>query len=112
MRKLRNNFITRLRHHVEFLEQSSASALEDEQWQCRLACAVEIVPICGMKPHIVEDFGFGHLVTEKLFVIHARFHPEIHDKMRIYYERRVFTIKRVINVNERSRYLYIIAQEE
>lgn len=108
----RKGFSSRLKHYVEFWENISESELAAENWVKQHECFVELTPIYDTKPHSIEDFSFGHLVTEKYYSISARFNPDLHDKMRIHYNDRVFAVKRIINVKERSRYMYMIVQEE
>ena len=100
-----------LKHSVMFIENASKSELEDQDWQKRYVTFADVRPMYDDKFGSIEKFSFGHIVTEAFCMFKIRFTEKIHTKMRIIFKRRMFEIKRIINHNESSKVLKIIALE-
>ena len=100
-----------LKHSIIFIENISKTELEDQDWQEKYTTFADVRPMYDNKFGSVEKFSFGHIVTEAFCMFRIRFTDKIHSKMRIMFKRRMFEIKRIINDNEASRVLKIIALE-
>ena len=94
-----------------FIENVSKSELEDQDWQERYVTFADVKPMYDDKFGSIERFSFGHIVTEAFCMFKIRFTDMVHAKMRIIFKRRMFEIKRIINHNEASKVLKIIALE-
>lgn len=105
------SFANLLKHAITFIENTSNSELEEQNWQERYSTFADIKPMYDDKFGSIEKFSFGHVVTEAFFMFKIRFTDAIHGKMRIIFKRRIFEIKRIINHNEASKVLKIIALE-
>lgn len=101
----------KLSHEISFLENRTISELEDEDWQEKLRCFAEIKPLYDNKFGSIENFSFGHIVTENFFMFKIRYLPDLCTKLRIGYQDRIFEIKRIINIAEKNEILQIIALE-
>lgn len=102
----------RLNHYINFLENISRDELQEPEWREKFSCYADIRPVNPLYTRLVEPISFGHVVTERNFVILVRYHAEITDKLRISYNSRYFEIKQIINLSEKNKYLNIIAQEK
>jgi len=100
-----------LKHAVSFIENISQSELEDQDWQEKYVTFADVRPMYDNKFGSIENFSFGHIVTEAFFMFKIRFTEAVHPKMRIIFKRRMFEIKRIINDGEASKTLKIIALE-
>ncbi|WPY00222.1 Phage head-tail adaptor protein [Candidatus Trichorickettsia mobilis] len=100
-----------LKHQVKFLENVALHEIEFEDWQEKLVAYADIQPACDNRLNILEQFSFDHVMTEALFLFRLRFIAGITIKLRINFNSRLFEIKRIINLNERNRWLQIIALE-
>ncbi len=98
-------------HRIIFLENRTQNELEEGDWQEVCASFAEINPMYDNKFGSIEKFNFGHIVTEAFFMFKIRFIEGINPKMRIGFSKRLFEIKRIINVSEKNRILQIIALE-
>lgn len=110
MNKKHNINSRKLLHEIVFMELNSA-VFEEEKWEIKFRGFAEILPICDAKFETIEDFNFGHVMTEAYFLFKMRFCVEINNKMRIVFKKRKFEVKRIINIDEQNRYLNIIALE-
>jgi SPP1 family predicted phage head-tail adaptor len=108
---VRSTLSALLSHRVIFLENKTANELEDQDWQEVYRSFAEIKPMYDNKFGSIEKFNFGHIVTEAFFMFKIRFTEKINPKMRISFSRRIFEIKRIINVLEKDKILQIIALE-
>lgn len=109
---MRNYPLTQLlKHTITFLENISASEFEDQDWEEKYIAFADVRPMYDNKFGSIETFSFGHIVTEAFFMFKIRFTEEVHTKMRIAFNRRMFEIKRIINDKEEGKVLKIIALE-
>jgi len=109
---MRNYPLTNLlKHVVSFVENISASELEDQDWQEKYVTFADVRPMYDNKFGSIENFSFGHVVTEAFYMFKIRFTEVVHPKMRVIFKRRMFEIKRIINDGEASKTLKIIALE-
>lgn len=100
-----------LNKEIILLENKSISELEDDNWQEFMRSFAEIKPLYDSKFGSLENFSFGHIVTENYFMFKIRYLPNLNTKMRISFEGRNFEIKRIINLHEKSEIIQIIALE-
>lgn len=109
---MKSHILTNLLNHaITFVENTSKSELEDQNWEDKYVTYADVRPMFDNKLGSLEKFSFGHIVTEAFFCFKIRFTEEVHSKMRIIFKRRMFEIKRIINEKEASRVLKIIALE-
>lgn len=109
---MKNHPITNLlKHSIIFIENVSKNELEDQDWQEKYTTFADVKPMYDNKFGSLEKFSFGHIITEAFYMFKIRFTEKINSKMRIIFKRRMFEIKRIINHNEASRVLKIIALE-
>ena len=102
---------TILTHRIIFIENINDNELTDAVWREKLTSFAQVKPLYDNKFGSIEKFTFGHLVTEAYFMIKIRFTELINSKMRIKFNGRIFEIKRIINVSEKSKIMQIIALE-
>ena len=107
----RNQLSALLSHKIVFLENKSRNELEEQNWQEIYSSFAEIKPMYDNKFGSIEKFNFGHIVTEAFFMFKIRFTDQVNPKMRICFSRRIFEIKRIINIAEKNKILQIIALE-
>jgi head-tail adaptor len=100
-----------LRHRIIILENTNQADLGQELWQERYSTFAQIKPIYDSKVGSLENFDFGHVVTEGYFMFKIRALPDLNSKMRISFKNRLFDIKRIIDIDERGRLFKIIASE-
>lgn len=99
-----------LKHQISIIENISINEIE-EDWQEKYITFASIKPLYSNKVESIENFSFGHIVTEEYFLFKVRWERDITNKMRIQFKERIFEIKRVIDVTESSKWLQIIALE-
>ncbi|MGV2432261.1 MAG UNVERIFIED_CONTAM: phage head closure protein [Rickettsiaceae bacterium] len=100
-----------LDHEITFLENITASQIDEENWVEKYRCYANIRPMYDNNFGSIESFSFGHIVTEAYFMFKIRYSLEVTDKMRIKFNDRIFEIKRIINIGEGNRVLQIITLE-
>jgi len=108
---MRDSVPGKLSHEIIFLENITNSDLEDENWVEKSRAFAEIRPLYDNKFGSIENFTFGHIVTENFFMFKIRYFPDVSTKMRIQYQERNFEIKRIINLSEQNQFLQIISLE-
>ena len=109
---MRNYPLTNLlKHSIMFIENVSISELEDQDWKEKYVTFADVKPMYDEKFGSIEKFSFGHIVTEAFYMFKIRFTDKVHAKMRIMFKGRMFEIKRIINHNEASKVMKIIALE-
>lgn len=99
-----------LKHRISILENISINEIE-ERWEEKDITFAAIKPLYNNKVDSIENFSFGHMVTEEYFLFKIRWLLNIDNKMRIKFKKRIFEIKRIIDVTESSKWLQIIALE-
>ncbi len=104
--------ITHLLHHsVVFLVNVNKNEMQDQDWQEIYTTFADVKPLYETG-HIVQDkYAFGNVLSEAFCVFRIRFTEKVNVKMRILYKRRMFEIKKIINQDEESKILKIIALE-
>lgn len=100
-----------LKHRITIIENVNQEELGGEIWREKYTTFAEIKPLYDSKVGSVENFSFGHVVTEGYFMFKIRALLGVTSKMRIRFHERLFEIKRIIDVDERGRILKIIALE-
>lgn len=103
--------IKNLRHQIELHENISQSEIEQGVWRKKLLVYAEIQAVSDNIIPMLENLNFNHIITEALFLFKLRFTESINVKMRIVFNKRTFEIKRIINFQEKNRWLQIIALE-
>jgi len=102
---------TKLKHRISLLENTNAEALGAEAWREKYTTFAEINALYDSKVGSLENFDFGHIVTEGYFLFKIRALEGVNIKMRIGFKERFFEIKRVLDLCEEGRVLKIVALE-
>ncbi|MFY9589575.1 phage head closure protein [Rickettsia endosymbiont of Halotydeus destructor] len=105
------SIVRNFQHQIKFLENFAANVIDKDRWEEKLTVYAEIKPLCDNKFIALENISFRHVITEGFFLFKIRFVKNITTKMRILFKERQFEIKRIININEKSKFLNIIALE-
>ena len=100
-----------LRHQIKFLENMKLIDIEPDNWVHKLTTYASLNHIGEANFDTIENFSFGHVMTESLFIFKLRFIQGINHKMRIVFSTRQFEIKKIINPLELNKLLTIIALE-
>lgn len=103
--------VKNFRHQIKFLENIILEPMEEDKWIEKFTAYAEIKPLCDSKFLALENINFGHVITEGYFLFKIRFVKNITTKMRISFKEREFEIKRIIDVEEKNKFLNIIALE-
>jgi SPP1 family predicted phage head-tail adaptor len=104
-------FYQNLKHQIIFLENFSQNELEPGVWTEKITTYAEIQAASECNFENLENFNFGHVITEAYFLFKIRYQSEITNKMRIKFKERIFEIKRIINVAEKNRLMNLISLE-
>jgi SPP1 family predicted phage head-tail adaptor len=107
----KKTLIAKLVHNITFLENVAESVSEDQLWQEKYNCFAEIMPLSDYKYMSIEGLSFGNFITEEYYLFKIRYIDGLTKDLRISFRRKLYSIKRIINVGERDRILNIIAQE-
>jgi SPP1 family predicted phage head-tail adaptor len=111
MTKKKKTFITKLAHNINFLENVADSPSVDQVWQEKYNCFAEIIPLSDCKYMSLEGMNFGNLITEEYYLFKIRYMDGLTKALRISFRRKLYLIKRIINIGEKNRFLNIIALE-
>lgn len=109
MRK--NSLYKSLKHPINFLVNDNKDEYAEENWQIWQSCFAAIIPLYDHKISSLENFDFGHVVTEGYFIFKIRSLKDVSLAMRIKFENRCFQIKRIIDLHESKQVMKIIALE-
>lgn len=105
------NLAKKLNHQIKFLENQRRSEIEDENWLETITTFAEIIPLSDTSFKTIENFNFGHVMTESYYIFRIRYNQRINNNMRISYNKKNFEIKRIINVDEKNIAMQIIVLE-
>ncbi len=108
---MNKSLVKNFNHKIIILENYSNSELEREIWREKYSLYAEIISIGDNKFEIIEGLKFGHVMTEGYFIFKTRFTENITNKMRILFKNRLFEIKRITNIGERSKLMKILGLE-
>lgn len=100
-----------LRHQIKFLENMKLIDIEPDNWAEKITTYASLNHISETNFDTIENFSFGHVMTESLFIFKMRFISGINNRMRILFNIRQFEIKKIINPMELDKLLTIIALE-
>lgn len=59
----------------------------------------------------LEGMNFGNLITEEYYLFKIRYMDGLSKALRISFRRKLYSIKRIINIGEKDRFLNIIGLE-
>ncbi len=107
----RKTLIAKLVHNINFLENVSESATNDPVWQEKYNCFAEVLPLSDCKYMPIEGFSFGNFITEEYYLFKVRYMDGLNKNLRISFCRKLYSIKRIINIGQRNKILNIIAHE-
>ena len=108
MTKNKKTFIAKLAHNINFLENVADSPSADPVWQEKYNCFAEIIPLSECKYMSLEGMNFGNLITEEYYLFKIRYMDGLSKALRISFLRQLYSIKRIINIGEKNRFLNII----
>lgn len=95
-------------HRIDLLENKASNELAKPNWKRKLSAFADIAPISSASAEL-EGLGFGHVLSEELYRFKTRFHKQITRNLRIFFEGKIYAIKRVVDPDSRRRYLDIYA---
>ena len=101
----------RLAHEISFLENLTVSEIEEPKWEQKFNCYAEIIPLSDCQYMNIEGLNFGNFITEEYYLFKIRYMDKINKKMRVSFGKRIYSIKRIVNIREKNRILNIIAHE-
>jgi len=107
----KRSLTSRLAHKIIFLENVTESKIEDPVWQEKCQSFAEILPLSECNYMNLEGFNFGNFITEEYYLFRIRYLEGLNKNMRISYHTKLYSLKRIVNVQERNRMLNIIAHE-
>lgn len=107
---MKNKQAKNLKHLIKFLINNSTNSLE-ERWSISLSTYADIKSMCIGGFETLEDLDFGHVMTKAYYIITIRYLKQLNIRLRINFNDRIFEIKRIINIDEASKFLQIIALE-
>ncbi|AVP87141.1 hypothetical protein phytr_1830 [Candidatus Phycorickettsia trachydisci] len=96
-----------LRHPIQIVEYDTRF----NTWLARVKTFASIKQLSPKTLKFFEKINFGNMVEASYMLFTIRFTPEIDKSMRIFFKRRYFLIKKIINVEEQDKILEIIAVE-
>ena len=100
---------SRLTHKIHFLQNMQHDEAEKEQWEEVGEAFAEVNPICDNRFIAIEGLQFGHVISEDYYLFKIRYLDGLDINMRVKFKDRMFEIKRILNIKERSKILHIIA---
>lgn len=100
----------RFNKRIYFLSNKTLTDIEQAEWEEAFYSWGEILPIFDNK---LENISLDSLqaISQPYFMFIMRYDKNINNKLRIKYKERIFTIKRVVNIDEASKFLKILAIE-
>ncbi len=101
----------KLNHQIKFLENRVNSEIEEENWLEIITTFAEITALSDTIFKAIENFNFGHVMTESYYIFRIRYDQKVNNNMRILYNDKNFEIKRIINIDEKNVAMQIIALE-
>lgn len=107
----RKTLLSRLTHHITFLENRAESEIADPAWEEKASCFAEILPLSECNYSSIEGLTFGNFITEEYYLFRVRYIEGLSKKLRISFGQKLYSIKRIINIREKNRMLNIIAHE-
>ncbi len=108
---MKNSIKSRLVHKIQFLINTEDSEIKTANWQELIVTFAQVEPVCDNRFIYLENMQFGNVITEEYFLFTIRFNHVIHKDMRINFYGKLFEIKRIVNEDQRSKILKIIALE-
>lgn len=99
----------RFTYRIEFLQNMSEDAVQQEDWQRIFHSYADVLPICEAKAGEIAGINFGHVIGEELFLFRTRFHPNINNRQRILFDNELYEIKRIVKIRNNQRSLNIVA---
>lgn len=101
----------RFSHPITIIFNYAKNDLDAEQWREFALCFAQIEPLYGQHFTMLENMGFGNLLSEECFLFKIRYIESIKKNMRIIFKDRQFEIKRIINEGEKNYLLNLITIE-
>ncbi|KAF8818804.1 phage head closure protein [Rickettsia endosymbiont of Cardiosporidium cionae] len=100
-----------LSQKITFLIDKNKDDFGQEKWQEYFYCFAHMDALCNNSYYALNNLKFGYILTKDLFLFRLRYNKNINRNLRISFESRIFSIKRVINIGSRSKLMSIIAIE-
>ncbi|NRB10791.1 MAG: phage head closure protein [Rickettsiaceae bacterium] len=100
-----------LRHKVFFLKNKADNENNIDNWQPVFTSFVAIDHLAGGQIKLAENLNFSHLISENYFCFTMRYLQAVNQNLRIEFNDRIFSIKRIINEKERNQILKLICLE-
>ena len=98
-----------LRHKVHFY--INTNIIDRDPWELYYSAFADIVALHPQSIGTVENFNFGHIITNSFFIITIRKFKEIKASMRIKFEGTFFEIKKINESFDNRKFLKLIVLE-
>ncbi len=98
-----------LKDKIDILINSSANDLDKENWGAKYTILAQVKQLNELSVDTIEHFNFGSSIAESYFLFRIRFIVDISNKMRIKFNNKIFSIKKIVNVEEKNKILDIIS---
>lgn len=101
-----------LRHHILILEKSYDSILDDNNnWHSKYATYASITNIYDCNLRYIDHKNFFDLLEANYYIFEIRFVQALNNKMRIKFDNRIFSIKKIIRDYKYKNFMKMIALE-
>jgi len=107
----RKILLPRLVHHISFLENTAESEVADPIWNEKFSCFAEVTPLSECNYMSIEGLNFGNFITEEYYLFRIRYMDGLNKTLQISFAGKLYSIKRIINIKQRSKLLNIITHE-
>ncbi len=101
--------INTLMHKIFFLKNDAKDATEPELWINIFYSFASVKPLNNSSYYYSTGVSFGNIISTEYFIFFTRYNKNINIDLRIQFKNNLYTIKRIININEKNHYLKIIA---
>lgn len=101
-----------LRYHITILEKSYDSILDDDNgWYSKYTTYASIKNINDYKLQYIDYKIFSDLLEANYYIFEVRFLRILNTKMRIKFDNRIFTIKKIIRDYKHRNFMKMITLE-
>ena len=104
------SFYNKLKNRI-IIKENIASVNEEEKWIEKYKIYAEIIPINELNLKKIEGIDFGNILELKYKIFRIRFINKFLKIGRIAFKETSYSICRIINERDESRFLIIIAEE-
>ncbi len=96
-------------HKITFLQNNANSEIEETNYERLFDSYASIKAISDSSFSALENMNFGAVIAEEFYLFELRYIKGINVNLRIKHADNIYKIKRIINKEEKNRYLTIVA---